>query len=112
VTASKSQDENNEENMNSSNIDGQSRDENLTITSMVNEMREKYDNSNGACNENVPSEEKVKETAKRTRDNLDSSASSTTSPDQKLLKNCEENKENLNEKNESRDISDEDSDEL
>jgi hypothetical protein len=29
-----------------------------------------------------------------------------------LLKNCEENKENLNEKNESRDISDEDSDEL
>ena len=55
MTASKSQDENNEENMNSSNIDVQSRDENLTITSMVNEMREKYDNSNGACNENVPS---------------------------------------------------------
>jgi hypothetical protein len=112
VTASKSQDENNKENMNSSNIDGQSRDENLTIASMVNEMREKYGNSNGACNENAPSEEKAKETAKRTRDNLDSSASSTTSPDQKLLKNCEEKKENLNEKNKNKDISDEDSDEL
>jgi hypothetical protein len=66
---------------------------------MVNEMREKYGNSNGACNENVPSEENVKETAKRTRDNLDSSASSSASPEQKVLKNNDDKKEKPTGKN-------------
>ncbi len=76
--------------MNSTNIDGQNTDKNLTITSMGNEVREKYGNANGACNENVPSEEKAKETVKRNRqdrdDNIDSSASSTASQGLKLIK--------------------------
>jgi hypothetical protein len=115
VAESISQDVNNEENMNSSNIDGQNTDENLTITSLVNEVREKYGNANGANTTNIPSEEKAKETVKRTREerNLDSSASSTASPNLKLIKNSDEKQENLNEKNEcSNKKSDEDSDEL
>ncbi len=90
MTESKSQDGNNEEIMTISNIDGQNTEENLTITSMVNEVREKYGNANGACYENVSSEEKAKETVKRTGeeggDTLESSASSTASPNLKLIK--------------------------
>jgi hypothetical protein len=88
-----SQDGNNDEKMNSSNIDGQNTEENLTITSITNELKEKFGNKDDAWNENFQNEEKAKEAAKRTRDNLDSSASSTASPEQKVLKNNDDKKE-------------------
>jgi hypothetical protein len=95
-----SQDGNNDEKMNSSNIDGQNTEENLTIASITNELKEKFGNKDDAWNENFQNEGKSKETVKRTRDNLDSSASSTASPDQKVLKNSSDNMEKPNGKKE------------
>jgi hypothetical protein len=93
-----SQDSKNEEQMNSSNIDGQIT-EDLTITSIANELKEKVNNKDDAWNGQFPNEEKSKEAAKRTRDNLDSSASSTASPEQKVLKNNDDKKEKPTGKN-------------
>jgi hypothetical protein len=93
-----SQDSKNEEQMNSSNKDGQIT-EVLTITSIANELKEKVSNKDDAWNGQFPNEEKSKEAAKRTRDNLDSSASSTASPEQKVLKNNEDKKEKPTGKN-------------
>ena len=96
-----SQDRNNEEKMNSSNIDGQTT-EDLTITSIANELKEKVGNKDAAWDGQFPSEEKSKEPAKRTRDNLDSSnssASSTASPVLKVLRNNDDKKEEPTGKN-------------
>ena len=79
--------------MNSSNIDGQNTEENLTITSIANELNEKGGNKDDAWEGRFPSDEKAKEIAKRTRDDLDSSASSTASPEQKVHKNNDDKKE-------------------
>ena len=84
--------------MKSSNIDGQIT-EDLTITSIANELKEIVGNKDDAWNGQFPNEEKSKEAAKRTRDNLDSSASSTASPEQKVLKNNEDKKEKPTGKN-------------
>ena len=78
--------------MNSSNIDGQNTEDNLTITSIAKELKEQGGNKDDAW-DGLPSEEKANEQAKRTRADLDSSTSSTASPQQKVLRNNDDEKE-------------------
>jgi hypothetical protein len=88
-----SQDRNNEEQMNSSNIGGQNAEDNLTITSIAKELKEQGGSKADAWEGQFPSDEKEKEGAKRTRAELDTSTSSATSPQQKLLRNNDDEKE-------------------
>ena len=101
-------DENNEQNVNSTSIDGQKIDESLTIANIVNELKENMVQQNDAWNEDFPDEQRAKEAIKRSREtNLDSSMSSTASPDSKLKK--DEGREDLNKMNESGENIDDDS---